>query len=448
MENVKVLSRFLFVLAIGAVFLSSCRAGRVSKKDKVKEMEELVSESEVFNQYFFGFMLFDPHTKDVLFSQNEDKYFTPASTTKLFTFYAALNILGDQVPSLDYEVKGDSLIFSGTGDPSQLHPYFQDSTVLSFLRERDEKLFYTSSTFQDQVYGPGWAWDDYNDYYQPEKSILPLYANVVQFKRLDEQTDSLEIIPGFLRTFSEKDNLISPKTVVKRDLHQNIFRMNLAELPGREGFEKEVPIITSDELTLNLLEKELGKSVLKIPDYKFIDEKTLYSIPADSLYKRYLIESDNFIAEQLLLLSSHELFGELNSQRTIEWVKENLLNDMPDEAVWVDGSGLSRYNMFTPRSMVAVLDRIYKGMPEKRLFSLLPAGGASGTLKNYYGGEEKPFVYAKTGSLRHNISLCGYVKTKSGRTLIFSMMNNHLSGSTAESRKEMGKLLKHIYETY
>lgn len=100
----------------------------------VQKVKKSVRDSEVFNQGFTGFMLVDPAKDKVLYALNEDKYFTPASNTKMFTFYAAYKVLGDQVNALDYVESGDSLIFWGTGDPSLMHPDFEDRTVLEIGR--------------------------------------------------------------------------------------------------------------------------------------------------------------------------------------------------------------------------------------------------------------------------------------------------------------------------
>ena len=87
-------------------------------------------------------------------------------------------------------------------------------------------------------------------------------------------------------------------------------------------------------------------------------------------------------------------------------------------------------------------------MPQERLFSLLPAGGVSGTISGSYKGKGKPFVFAKTGSLSNNHCLSGYVVTNKGKTLIFSFMNNHFVEGSAVVKNEMNKVLTFLRDNF
>ena len=131
---------------------------------------------------------------------------------------------------------------------------------------------------------------------------------------------------------------------------------------------------------------------------------------------------------------------------------EDYLDILPQEPQWVDGSGLSRYNMFTPKSIIRLLEAIDEEYAnDSNLFHLLPAGGESGTISNWYapqGKRKEPYVYAKTGTLSNNHSLSGYLLTNSGKKLYFSFMNNHYIGSSSKVKKEMDKVLWYIHGNY
>jgi D-alanyl-D-alanine carboxypeptidase/D-alanyl-D-alanine-endopeptidase (penicillin-binding protein 4) len=168
----------------------------------------------------------------------------------------------------------------------------------------------------------------------------------------------------------------------------------------------------------------------------------------DTLYRYFLQESDNFIGEQLLILCSDKQFGFLDPDKFITFAKDSLLADLPQKPVWVDGSGLSRYNLFSPNDMIFILKKLLTMIPQERLFSLLPAGGVSGTISESYKGLGKPFVFAKTGSLANNHCLSGYLVTNSGKVLVFSFMNNHFVEGSAVVRKEMNKILTFLRDNF
>jgi serine-type D-Ala-D-Ala carboxypeptidase/endopeptidase (penicillin-binding protein 4) len=108
---------------------------------------------------------------------------------------------------------------------------------------------------------------------------------------------------------------------------------------------------------------------------------------------------------------------------------------------------LSRYNLFTPRSIVQLWEKIYQRIPRERLFALLATGGKSGTIKNWYYGKE-PYIFGKTGSLSNNHCLSGYLVTKKGKTLVFAFMNNNFTATVNDIRRNMENILRLIYESY
>jgi serine-type D-Ala-D-Ala carboxypeptidase/endopeptidase (penicillin-binding protein 4) len=439
-------NRCIFLILL--FFIFSCSPTKKLQKTKVKEYQNLIQNSVIFDQGFTGFQLYDPASEKVLFSLNDDKYFTPASNTKIFTFYTALHVLGDSIPAFRYIVKGDSLIFWGTGDPSFNHPYLtQNERIIQFFKNRTEKLFFCTHNFQDDRFGSGWAWDDYYDSYQPEKSSFPLHGNIVHFEK-EKPSDTFEIKPNYFENKLVENQKLNSKRI-KRDFESNFFDYNPERLANLE-YKKDHPFKYSDQLLATLLSDFLNKKVelLNLDSMPSADAKVVHSVLADTLYRRLMQESDNFIAEQLLLLCANALFDTLNVSKIIQFAKENLLSDLPDQANWVDGSGLSRYNMFTPRSIVCLLADLYKKIPQKRLFHIFPAGGESGTISTRYNGIDKPYVYAKTGTLRNKHCLSGYLITKSGKVLIFSFMHNNYPNGSAAHKDEMERVLKAIYLAY
>jgi serine-type D-Ala-D-Ala carboxypeptidase/endopeptidase (penicillin-binding protein 4) len=399
-------------------------------------------------QDFTGFILVDPIKNKTVFEHNADRYFTPASNTKIFTLFASLKILGDSVPAFHVLENPDSVIIWGTGDPSLLYKnVYYDSKTFDYLSRAPKPLYFSNSNFHTSSFGTGWAWDDYNGYYSAERSPLPVYGNIFTVKL---QGDSPYIYPPFFKKFYSRGEQKERNQFI-REVYSNDFKFH----PGKRKTnttEWDIPMRIDQQMITTLLSDTLKRTVTEInrplPDSLNRQHlKTLYSLHVDSLYRVLMQDSDNFIAEQLLLMCADVLSDSLQPEIAIRYVKKNFLNDLSDEPSWVDGSGLSRYNLFTPRSIVQLWRKISDIVPQERLFPLLATGGKYGTIKNWYKSD-KPYVFGKTGSLSNVHCLSGFLVTKSGKTLIFSFMSNNFVDSVNKVRTNMQDVLKLIYEKY
>ncbi len=89
------IAKILFcTLLILSLLVSCASAGKTALRKKSKR----TLAENLFENHFSGIMILDPEKQDTLFAINSDKYFTPASNTKLFTFYTALQLLPDRIP--------------------------------------------------------------------------------------------------------------------------------------------------------------------------------------------------------------------------------------------------------------------------------------------------------------------------------------------------------------
>lgn len=123
----------------------------------------------------------------------------------------------------------------------------------------------------------------------------------------------------------------------------------------------------------------------------------------------------------------------MDEQKLIDSLLKSDLAGFPQKPRWVDGSGLSRYNLFTPQDFVWLLQKMKDEFGLERLKTILPTGN-TGTLRNYYK-EETGFIFAKTGSLTGHIALSGFLITSKNKLLIFSILvNNHNTSATAVRR--------------
>ncbi|HET9486058.1 MAG TPA: D-alanyl-D-alanine carboxypeptidase, partial [Chryseosolibacter sp.] len=204
-----------------------------------------------------GFVLYDTEKKKIVFDYHGSRYFTPASNTKIFTFYASLKILGDSVPALEYVQRDDSLIFWGTGDPSFLYKeVFYDSTVYKFLSTSETELYFSSANFHTMHFGEGWAWDDYNSGYSAERSPFPVYGNIIS---LVADQHVIKIAPEYFSPFFRQGEP-REETEIERAINENAFTVHPAEQIAAVR-EINIPIRMDSSTFLAILSDTLKRPV-------------------------------------------------------------------------------------------------------------------------------------------------------------------------------------------
>lgn len=433
MKN-KLYKIYISILTIG-VFTSCTTQKNIASKRF--DLGMLIDTSAIIKNSLVGLYIIDAKTQEVIFEKNADKYFIPASNAKIFTLYGCLKTLSDSLPALRYISQNDSTIIWGTGDPTFLHPDFATSNTWAFLKSRPN-LYFSNSNFKNEALGPGWSWDDYNDYYQTEISPLPMYGNIVRNRVLNQK---LSINPKYFTQFYTQNGFDYLKNI-KREISANKFSYS-AKILNQINYKQDIPFITSEVQTIDLLKDTLHKNVQLINLNMPKNAKTLYAMPIDTVLRKMMLDSDNMLAEQLLLLAGGS--DTLSSIKAIKKITQQYLQYLPQKNNWVDGSGMSRYNLMSPNNLVKILDNLIKEYPLKRVFSLMSIGGVSGTLKKQFKGEE-PYVFAKTGSMSGVYNQSGYMKTKSGRLLIFSFMNNNFNTSILKIRDNTVEILAEIHK--
>ncbi|TAH03746.1 MAG: peptidase S13 [Sphingobacteriales bacterium] len=416
MKNIFYLLFFVLILFTGCA---------INKKSFVASTIQNGLNSTLFKQHQVGFSLYDLSTQTTIFAQDANKHFIPASNTKLLTFYAGLCALGDSVATIKYQIIGDSLLIWPQADPSFLHPNFTKQPAFDFLKNSNKETYLVRGTYAGQKFGQAWAWDDYNDYYATQITELPLYGNMVY---LSLNNNKIKLQPDLVANFLSDTTYNPLLKVAQREVYNN----NLV-FPTKpdSAFKQKIPLNLDSKTTLILLSDTLlatgqvTKTLKTLPFRKTPQTaKTIYTTPADTLFKQMLQPSDNFIAEQLLMTIAYKNNLEPNQGAVIKYIKDNFLTTLPDTLQWVDGSGLSRINLNTPQNFIQLLNLIYSKAGEKRTFELLSAGGINGTLKTQFKGNTC-FVYAKTGTLSNNYCLSGFLIGNSGKRYAFSFMNNN-----------------------
>lgn len=403
-----------------------------------RDVTRTLNQSSLFSNQFTGFSLFDPEENKFIVGHNETKRFTPASNTKILTMYVALRSFGDSIPGLLYQGNAETLWITPVGEPTMLNPDFPNQPIQAFLSDYDTvQVVWPLNDVEP--FGPGWAWDDYVYAFQPQRSWWPLYGNTMEVVKKD---DSITVYPSFFENYVEVLENKKSGELVDRELKYNLFKVYTDN--DTSDFKRTIPYEYSREIAEQLLSDTLGQTFLPV-DTVLVEADTLFTQHLDTLLAVMMKESDNFLAEQLLIQTAWKN-GYTSIDPFIKHAKLIWLSDLTD-FVWVDGSGLSRYNLIAPVDIVRLLNRARQEFGMQRLQQLLAVGGKSGTLESWYAAEE-PYIYAKTGTLSNNHNLSGFLKTRSGKWLIFSFMNNHFTVPLDQVKTEMQRLLEQIRDAY
>lgn len=414
------------LLFFGIIFLTSCS---VSRHIQQLADKNLFNDAVLTNAHT-GIAVFDVEANKFIYNYQADKYFVPASNTKIISLYAGMKYLPDSIIGLRYKETTDTLFITASGDPSFLHPDFSNQPVFDFLKKQSKPIAITTNNRKVQALGEGWMWDDYNDAYMTERSAFPIYGNVIRWIQVRDSGSIAAMAREEAFIYSEPD--ISWKVNFSGDTAAQVFSVQRSFTEnkffitqGREiNAERKVPFITNGlQSALELLKDSLGKTI-DSSTAVIQPDGIVYSQPSDSLFKIMMYRSDNFFAEQILLMAANERLGVMDDKQVIQYLLNNDLKDFPQTPRWADGSGLSRYNLFTPRDFVWILHKMKNEFGMERLKTIFPTGG-TGTLSNYYHSDSG-FIYAKTGSMSGVLSLSGYLYTIGGKLLIFSVLvNNH-----------------------
>ena len=465
-------SFFLYPL-LGAALLSRCAQGQAPSMPAVPPvvaagqplpwLDSLLTASPLLARHQVGFSLAYADSTRPFYGYHESQYFVPASMMKVFSLYTGLHLLPDSLPSLRYFSRHDTLFFQGTGDPTFLHGDVPSRRAYTFLQSRPEKMLAYTDIATVPAYGPGWSWDDFGYYFQAERGPFPIFGNTVRFYAAAPVVvrprpgvrapatllpQRVRVLPHAFASLTEVATTPlspdqDPTTHVRRAPQENRFYT----YQSSKKWIDEVPFRTSRGLLLRLLGDTLRRPIVGVlwRPRPSDSVRVLRGLPVDSLYRRMLRVSDNFLAEQLLLMSSTTLgHDSLSTRRAIRYALRTHFKFLPDYPTWVDGSGLSRLNLVTPRDFTTLLLKLHQEVPEARLLSLLAAGGGQGTLRKRYHDATGPWFWGKTGTLTNNVNLCGYVRTKSGRLLAVSFFNNNAPGDDYPLRNEIERVLREV----
>lgn len=430
----------------------------LSPKELVDISVNTMMTDPVLKNATWGFVVYDPKTKKIISSYNENTPLVPASTTKLLTTETAMSMLGENyrwMTQLEYSGEIDengtlngNLYIVGSGDPSlgtnkagawsykDIVSDFAGGMTREGIKKVNGDIIIQTALFKGNISAlpENVVWLENNNYYLPvgtTKEINPANEKLIVKKSMNPAAD-------------KKFFYVSP--YVNKMVYAEKYDGNgtlTTKLP-------DAPAFLANSFRASLVKSGVavtGKVTPKMTDASPEVRKMIsaYKSPTlgDIIYYTNQ-RSDNSLAEALLKTVGFQKMGDQTSESG-RIVVNNHLKDIEFDLEglnYMDGSGLSRSNHVTPISQVKFLTSLMDEKFYKTYFNSLPIGGQSGTLKGMFVGEGNGQVFAKTGTLNKVKTLAGYLKTNSGRTLVFSLMVNNYAGSVGQVKSKMETILK------
>ncbi|KFF26253.1 D-alanyl-D-alanine carboxypeptidase/D-alanyl-D-alanine endopeptidase [Chryseobacterium vrystaatense] len=429
----------------------------LSAKELVDINVNTMMADPVLKNATWGFVVYDPKTKKVISSYNENTPLVPASTTKLLTTETALNLLGENyrwMTQLEYSgtvdengVLNGNLYLIGSGDPSlgtnkagawsyrDIISDFMGGLSREGIRKVNGDIIIQTALFKGNiaVLPENVVWLENNNYYLPvgtTREINPANEKLIVKKS------------GF--SSDKKYFYVSPyvKQMVYAEKYEGDGTLT-TKLPDAPAYLANTFRTTLVKSGIGVTGKVIPKMTDAAPEARKL--VAAYKSPTLGDIVFYTNQhSDNSLAEALLKTAGFQKMGDQTSESGRMVVTEHLRNESFDMMGlnYMDGSGLSRSNNVTPISQVKFLTSLMDEKYYKTYFTSLPVGGQSGTLKRMFIGTGNGQVFAKTGTLNKVKTLAGYLKTNSGKTLVFSLMVNNYSGSVDMVKKRMEKILE------
>jgi D-alanyl-D-alanine carboxypeptidase/D-alanyl-D-alanine-endopeptidase (penicillin-binding protein 4) len=420
----------------------------------------------------------------VLADVNAGKVHTPASTLKIFTTAAAISILGADYryetvlectgtyDSLAGHVAGN-LYIKGSGDPTLDSKHFRkdaDSTQLQRwaaalykkgIRSIDGAVVADASAFADNPLPDGWTWGDMGQYYGAASGALCWHDNSYSLY-FSSTTDSVRLI----RTAPEplQLNIITDlKTGGTRDdayvygAPLGSMQLVRGRIPAQaKEFEVEAalpdPALQCAAEFTNAL-KQQGITVAGAPQKQTKPAKetrrklhSTFSPRLSEIVHRTNLKSDNVYAEQLLRTISYTKTKrgstEDGAAQVVQFWKQQGVDTKG--MFMTDGSGLSRSNAVTATQQAQAL-RIITRWPKKQYDAFrnsLPVAGKSGSLASLCKGSlAENNLTAKSGYITRARGYAGYVTTRSGKLVCFSLLANNYTCTATEMKKKLERVM-------
>ncbi|WP_414546006.1 D-alanyl-D-alanine carboxypeptidase/D-alanyl-D-alanine-endopeptidase [Nostoc sp. CCY0012] len=429
---------------------------------------DAVTNNPQFNRVRWGILVKNLASEQVLYNRDAQKYFTPASTTKLLTTAAALEQLGGnfRIRTSVYQDGDGVLRVVGRGDPSLKVPQLQ--VLAQQLRQQGisqvNELIADDSYFQGEIVHPSWEWEDLAAYYGAPVNSLIVNENA-SLLSITPQTVGNPLQIRWNEPFEayqwrvENNSVTAQKdepgfVAVSRDLKGPVLQIQGQMAVNSTPNIRAIAVFDPVQNFLRHFRQTLVREGITVEQTSNgtggQNERELAAVespPLSELLVETNINSNNLYAEALLralAIKQPIKNNQTTADAGLEVVKATLtqLGVDPTSYRLVDGSGLSRKNFISPEALVQTLQAMAKS-PQAEIFrASLPVAGVSGTLKNrLLDTSAVGNVQAKTGTMTGVVSLSGYVNAPNYEPLAFSMVVNHSEQPASVVRQAMDEIV-------
>ncbi|HET9393279.1 MAG TPA: D-alanyl-D-alanine carboxypeptidase/D-alanyl-D-alanine-endopeptidase [Candidatus Rubrimentiphilum sp.] len=434
-----------------------------------------------------GLIVADTVRGSMVYSQNPDQEFMPASNFKLLVGSAALNALG---PSFSYTttVTADAAPQNGTitgnlylrgGGDALLSAKDLDDAAAAVAAQGVKAITGVvvpdPSHFDSQRYGFGWSWDDLPYYYAPVVSALELEDGIVHIYMSPGAAPgapaNLRIVPQ-TGAFAIQDNLITGAAGSKdtSEIVRPWYAPTRIEITGsypldaKESGDIHPSVPDPTKYAADVFAGALRSHGISVNGTMIVDGDgrvvagttllwTHQSEPLPQLLADFWYPSDNLMGEMLLKELGVHFKGEPGSDENGAMFERQWLTSLGVDPATVsisDGSGLSQYDRITPRDFLKILQSDWNGPNRDVVLNALPVAGVRGSLRSSYKGTAaEKVVFAKTGSINHVRTISGFIQTKTHGPVTFSFLINQWMGEgqpngAADLAKVRGAILAAI----
>jgi serine-type D-Ala-D-Ala carboxypeptidase/endopeptidase (penicillin-binding protein 4) len=446
---------------------SQCAAVLGSTIDKIVQQPTL-------RTAYWGILVQPLKSPRPLYSKNADQLFLPASNAKLLTTAAALTVLTPQPPrQTPVFATGQAPALStvrivGQGDPS-----FSDRTLEQLALALKAKgvqsigtLIGDDSLFQGRRLAPSWSWEDLQGGDGLPVNSLILNGNIISAKvspqsigqplKLEWLAPTIPSSFGTVQNFSKTTDGSKPN-LVEIDREEGRFLVQGQLRSGSSPETIEVPVPDPGPAFLEKFRAVLQTHQIKVNRLSVVGmaspqpgETLIASAPFPALAALAAEtnqQSNNLYAETLLRLMGSTVSQPSEAstpEQGLRVLKQTLTRLGVDSNSYqlVDGSGLSRKNLVSPRALAETLRAIAQSPNRNAFRASLAVAGQSGTLRQrFLGTPIAGHFYGKTGTLQGISTLSGFLELPSSPPFVLSILVNHSTQSSATLRQAIEQIV-------